>query len=436
MASSTWLAGRAGMASQWRKMTPVDSGVQEATEGKPPKCTTHVFHSDQRAGGVANMWSVTTVSKAFRVLLLLMLVAGGILTFHYSYDNKYLVRLQNATLRLVSQGFTQHHGVADGSGQSLPSWREVVCKQRQNKTHEGKKTPTLKQLFRDAIPEENRNIFLMDTACNPTPKFRVWCSVESWARQNPERQVWFLLTSDRIEDNTGLSSTLLHQYANLQVVTADLDDMFRDTPLLLLFNERKWTKTWPVELLSDMLRVLVLWWWGGVYSDTDVISVRTLTLPNNSLGFEHSNSLGSAFYSFQARHPALYQLMRDMHKHFKPKQWGSIGPIAITRVMEKICGEEMKMLIRRAPVTCPGNVTLFPQSTFYPMLYSQFKYYFLPGNGNKFNETFSRSFALHFWNKMSKNHWVKVNSNSVYEVTAKRFCPTTYLFATAESDVF
>ncbi|XP_063842743.1 lactosylceramide 4-alpha-galactosyltransferase-like isoform X2 [Scylla paramamosain] len=413
--------------------------------GDRPRCHSGVpqppshncpHHRNQRAGGVANMWSVTTVSKAFRVLLLLMLVAGGILTFHYSYDNKYLVRLQNATLRLVSQGFTQHQGVADGSGQSLPSWREVVCKHRQDKTHEGKKTPTLKQLFRDAIPEENRNIFLMDTACNPTPKFRVWCSVESWARQNPERQVWFLLTSDRIEDNTGLSSTLLHQYANLQVVTADLDDMFRDTPLLLLFNERKWTKTWPVELLSDMLRVLVLWWWGGVYSDTDVISVRTLTLPNNSLGFEHSNSLGSAFYSFQARHPALYQLMRDMHKYFKPKQWGSIGPIAITRVMEKICGEKTKMLIHRAPVTCPGNVTLFPQRTFYPMLYSQFEYYFLPGNGNKFNETFSRSFALHFWNKMSKNHWVKVNSNSVYEVAAKRFCPTTYLFATAESDVF
>ncbi|KAK8396343.1 hypothetical protein O3P69_005407 [Scylla paramamosain] len=281
------------------------------------------------------------------------------------------------------------------------------------------------------MPEENRNIFLMDTACNSTPKFRV-----CWARQNPERQVWFLLTSDRIEDNTGLSSTLLHQYANLQVVTADLDDMFKDTPLLLLFNERKWTKTWPVEQLSDMLRVLVLWWWGGVYSDTDVISVRTLTLPNNSLGFEHSHHLGNAFYSFQARHPALYQLMRDMHKYFKPKQWGSIGPIAITRVMEKICGEEMEMLIHRAPVTCPGNVTLFPQSTFYPIHYNQFKYYFLPGNGNKFNEVFSRSFALHFWNKMSQNHWVKVNSNSVYEVAAKRFCPTTYLFATAESDVF
>lgn len=74
---------------------------------------------------------------------------------------------------------------------------------------------------------------------------------------------------------------------------------------------------WPVELLSDMLRVVVLWWWGGVYSDTDVISVRSLTLPDNSLGFEHPEQLGSAFYSFQAYHPILYTLMKYMRQNFE-----------------------------------------------------------------------------------------------------------------------
>ncbi|MPC09624.1 Lactosylceramide 4-alpha-galactosyltransferase [Portunus trituberculatus] len=107
----------------------------------------------------------------------------------------------------------------------------------------------------------------------------------------------------------------------------------------------------------------------------------------------------------------------------------------------------MMKLVRKAPLTCRGNVTLFPQSTFYPVRYNEFEYYFLPGFGNKFNEvsekglgyfvkTFSRAFALHFWNKMSKNHQVEVNRNSVYEVVAKRFCPITYRVATAESDIF
>ncbi|KAG0725816.1 hypothetical protein GWK47_037854 [Chionoecetes opilio] len=62
--------------------------------------------------------------------------------------------------------------------------------------------------------------------------------------------------------------------------------------------------------------------------------------------------------------------------------------------------------------------------------------YFKPGGGKHFNVTFGRSVALHFWNKMSKNKTVKVNSNSVYEVAAKRFCPITYRTATTHSNVF
>ncbi|MPC09625.1 Lactosylceramide 4-alpha-galactosyltransferase [Portunus trituberculatus] len=91
----------------------------------------------------------------------------------------------------------------------------------------------------------------------------------------------------------------------------------QDATIRLVQQGPKLHQAWPVELLSDMLRVLVLWWWGGVYSDTDVISVQSLTLPDNSLGFEHSKQLGSAFYSFQARHPVLLSLMKDMHRNFK-----------------------------------------------------------------------------------------------------------------------
>lgn len=377
----------------------------------------------------ASMRRLTTTKGVF---LLLLLAGGGILTYHYSYNSKYLTDLQDSTFRIMHQGLSWRRGATNEKGW----WQEVVCKRGQHKRPEGDETPPLRRLFRDVMPERNRNVFLMDTACNPTPKFRAWCSVESWAKQNPEREVWFLLTAGRTEGNAELISKLLHQYTNLQLVTADLDDMFRHTPLLPLFNEREWTKTWPVELMSDMLRVLVLWWWGGVYSDTDVLSIRPLTLADNALGFEHSQQLGSAFYSFQSRHPVLHRLMKDMYCNFKPHQWGSIGPRAITRTMEDICGKQVEILIRRAPVTCRGNVTLYPQSTFYPLRYNEFAYYFDRGNGKRFNETFSRAYALHFWNKMSKNKPVKVNDNSVYEVAAKRFCPITYIFATAESDVF
>lgn len=74
---------------------------------------------------------------------------------------------------------------------------------------------------------------------------------------------------------------------------------------------------WPVELMSDMLRVLVLWHWGGVYSDTDVICIRPYNLPLNSLGYETNFQIGSAVYSFRAHHPVVWRLMEDMTKGFE-----------------------------------------------------------------------------------------------------------------------
>ncbi|KAG0729290.1 Lactosylceramide 4-alpha-galactosyltransferase [Chionoecetes opilio] len=243
-------------------------------------------------------------------------------------------------------------------------------------------------LFRDITPEMNNNIFLMDTSCNPFPNERVWCSVESWARQNPDRQVWFLLTSGQLEGGHALTSLLLQQYTNIHLVTADVMDLFKDTPLLSLLNSRRWTEvnTWPIELMSDMLRVLVLWWWGGVYSDTDVISLRALTLPPNSLGFEDPYLIGSAFYSFRARHPTLLKLMEDMQLHFEPWSWGSIGPAAISRVIISECGKTLPELIQESPVTCPGNITLHPTSTFFPVPFNEFEKYFSPGGGKDFDE--------------------------------------------------
>lgn len=316
-----------------------------------------------------------------------------------------------------------------------PWWREVVCK-RAGHWEEEPGTP-LKKLFRDVTPEKDKNIFLMDTACNSNPKYRVWCSVESWAKQHPNRQVWFLFTAGGMAE-AELPHILLHRYPNLHVVDVDLEELFRGSPLVPLFNSRKWSRedTWPVELLSDMLRVLVLWRWGGVYSDTDVLSIRPFTLPFNALGFENPHQIGSAFYSFHAQNPMLLDLMEDMQENFDPRQWGSIGPLAISRVVEQTCKKNLKELSEKAPTKCPGNLMLFPRRSFYPIPYPAYGKFFNPGEGKDFDKMFNETFTLHLWNKMSKGTEMKVNSSSIYEVAARKVCPLTFQIATAESDVF
>ncbi|KAK3885907.1 hypothetical protein Pcinc_009925 [Petrolisthes cinctipes] len=69
---------------------------------------------------------------------------------------------------------------------------------------------------------------------------------------------------------------------------------------------------WPAQLLSDMVRVCVLWRWGGIYSDTDAMCTRTHTLPLNAVAFESESVIGTAVLTFTSQHPTLWKLMKAM----------------------------------------------------------------------------------------------------------------------------
>lgn len=71
---------------------------------------------------------------------------------------------------------------------------------------------------------------------------------------------------------------------------------------------------WPIQLLSDMVRVVVLWRWGGIYSDTDVMCTRPHTLSLNAVAFESKTVIGTALLSFKSHHPTLWQLMKEMDR--------------------------------------------------------------------------------------------------------------------------
>ncbi|XP_071532419.1 lactosylceramide 4-alpha-galactosyltransferase-like [Panulirus ornatus] len=294
--------------------------------------------------------------------------------------------------------------------------------------------------MRDTTPRfKNKNVFLVETSCSRRPAHRAWCSVESWARQNPNLDVWFILTSLSADISDGMLKTLLNSYPNLHIAGVNLDQIFEGTPLQKLFNSRLWTsrETWPVELLSDMLRVLLLWHWGGFYSDNDVVSTRPMDLSGNMVGFESNDGMvGSAFLSFTDHHQVLWRLMEDMELNFQPQKWGCIGPKAITRVMEKVCQVlQLRHLVEHTPLSC-HNITLFPVNYFYPIHYHRSDVYLEEGNGRNFAEEFQSSYLLHFWNKLTKKQHVSVGSDSIYEVAARSFCPLTFLRVTLNSSNF
>ncbi|KAK3878791.1 hypothetical protein Pcinc_016602 [Petrolisthes cinctipes] len=284
----------------------------------------------------------------------------------------------------------------------------------------------------------NTNVFLVDTGCSSHPTYRAWCAVESWARQNPDLDVLFILTSLTMDDSTGLASLLLHRYTNLRVVGVDLNLLFQGTPLLEFFMSRKWTvnNTWPKNVLSNMVRVVVLWRWGGIYSDNDVISVRTYTLPLNAVGVAIPGLLGNGFLSFSSHHPILWSLMGNMKRGFIPDQWGSTGIHPLTRVMMEACGTDDAMsLMKQLPFSC-ANVTIYSQSYFSPFHFMDPLLNFKSDGKKEFDKAMNVSYSIHLYNKITKWSVVTVGRNSIYEITAKNFCPLTYSRASMHSNFF
>ncbi|KAK3882536.1 hypothetical protein Pcinc_013103 [Petrolisthes cinctipes] len=262
---------------------------------------------------------------------------------------------------------------------------------------------------------------------------------KSWARQNPNLDVWYLLTSATADNTDHLLTHLLHLYPNLNLATLDLDKIFHATPVNKLFNSRRWTRndTWPVNVLSNMLRVSVLWHWGGIYSDTDVISIKPFTIPVNAVGLAAKGLIANAFLSFTKSDPFLWALMKDMNTHFIPTQWGSTGPHAVTRVIKTECKNDTKLDNTKdgKPQTC-NNITIYPSQFFSPVYYSNFKKLISDGGGKNFEKDFKNTFLIHFFNKMSKDEVVKAGSGSIYDVAARKSCPVTYQMATLRAKHF
>lgn len=101
--------------------------------------------------------------------------------------------------------------------------------------------------------------------------------------------------------------------------------------------------------LADALRLCVLWHHGGIYLDTDVVVLRSLSGLKNTVGEEYlgqgEHSISNAVMAFDAHHPFVWAAMADFARGFvkfrnesfpeliRSGAWGQNGPKLLQRVM-------------------------------------------------------------------------------------------------------
>ncbi|XP_047474373.1 uncharacterized protein LOC125028863 isoform X2 [Penaeus chinensis] len=277
-----------------------------------------------------------------------------------------------------------------GGVRGVEWWQKHLCKSAFLEQPEDSKMMDLLMLSRDITPNaSDYNVYLGETGCNPRPLYRAWCSVESFALQNPTAKVWYLITSPQVDDTDALVTNLKKRYSNLNVVGADLDKMFTGTPVEKIFKSGKWAHNtpWPANNISNLLRNVLLWLWGGMNVDTDCICVRNVTSLHNVMAYDEIGQIANnAIMHFDAQSPFTFALMSYMKKHFRVSTWHVNGPGTATAVTKQVCNATNMndVFIKKC-----SAVTLLPLKNLQIVRWNQWKNFF-EGEPEKFIEVYTQ----------------------------------------------
>ncbi|WMV44175.1 hypothetical protein MTR67_037560 [Solanum verrucosum] len=205
------------------------------------------------------------------------------------------------------------------------------------------------------------------------------------------------------------------------LVTPDLYFLFENTPSKSWFIDLKNGKKDPGKIplaqnLSNLIRLAVLYKYGGVYLDTDFIILKDFSRLRNSIGAQSVDRngkwtrLNNAVLIFDKSHPLVYKFMEEFALSFDGNRWGYNGPYLVSRVVEKVKDY---------------NFSVLPPRAFYPMNWVRIKGFFNAKNDSRWIEAKvlelnEKTYGIHLWNRQSKS--MKIEQGSIIDRLISTHC--------------
>ncbi|GKV05996.1 hypothetical protein SLEP1_g17938 [Rubroshorea leprosula] len=248
---------------------------------------------------------------------------------------------------------------------------------------------------------------------------REFLAVDSLFSTSPNGCLVILSSSMDSPKGQGILKPLLDRGFNILVITPDLPFLVKNTPAEAWLDELKSGNMDPGSVplfnhLSDLIRLAVLYKYGGVYLDTDFVFLKDLSGLQNTIGAQSINQvtkkwarLNGAVMIFDAHHPLLVDFLQEYATTFNGNRWGYNGPYLVSRVLERVRDRS------------EYNVTIFPPNAFYPVdwikIAKLFKKPETEADEKWAEETLldisSESYTVHLWNKRSRE--LKIEEGSV-----------------------
>lgn len=127
--------------------------------------------------------------------------------------------------------------------------------------------------------------------------------------------------------------TTILSYQNVQLNSLDLSTISLDSPLeKFLESGILQNSSFVVSHTSDVMRLLVLWRYGGTYLDLDMIVRQKLdSVPSNCACEDTSNILNGAILNFShddEGQKLIEIFINNLIENFNGSVWGSNGPVS------------------------------------------------------------------------------------------------------------
>ncbi|XP_040190215.1 alpha-1,4-N-acetylglucosaminyltransferase-like [Rana temporaria] len=344
----------------------------------------------------------TTMKKTQKIVIfLLLLLAVGFL---------YKANFKNTSLYPVSF-FSENYIIKTLKSKLVPPQNNYE--------------PAEKDLSPSDVLNGGESIIYLETTDKLPPTSLVLCAIESAAHHYPTRSVVFFmkgLTEINAEEVQKKHLSVFSSLPNVYFFPLQMEVILSDTPLLSWYQKVNPAKEiYWAHVSSDACRLALLWKYGGIYMDTDFISLR----PNphhNFLAAESKQYSSNAVLGFSSQHEFIWKCMEDFVKNYHGEIWGYQGPLLFTRIRNQFCS--MASFTGKEDFMC-GNITILNPGHFYPIEPGSFKRYYEVWDKEP---TFDTCYALHLWNYANRgDHRAMVpGSNTLVEHLYQKNCPLVY----------
>ncbi|CAF4209720.1 unnamed protein product [Rotaria socialis] len=214
-------------------------------------------------------------------------------------------------------------------------------------------------------------IFFVQTSKNEDIISRHACSIEAAARLHPNGLIFVLMRSKYIHLKKG-SYLHLRSYNNIHFTHFDEQEIYRGTSLIKL-NKTKRTQFihyFAISHMSDFIRTTLLYKYGGIYFDLDIIPLKNFQIFSNAVGLETDNGVNVAVLAFERQHLVLdlqmEKQLESIENKFNALCWNCLGPLALTQVLRNVCDQHQLRIHEKDKCL---EIDIHPSYVFYPISY-------------------------------------------------------------------